>query len=82
MELRVAREEHNITFTLSDLTPGLPEDATEGLDGSLDPNIRFAGHGIGLVITRELCALMGGELLAERIAGSSPTYTMVLPDQV
>jgi len=87
LELRVDREGEKIRFTLSDLTPGLPDEAAEMLDALFAdsdqaPNIRFAGHGLGLVITRELCTLMGGELIADRVVGGSPTYTMLLPDKV
>ena len=70
-----------VNFTLRDLTPGLPE-GVEDLDLDQAPNIRFAGRGVGMVITRELCRLMGGDLVAERVPGSSPVYTLALPEEI
>jgi len=81
LELTASRNGSTVNFALRDLTPGLPE-GVEDLDLDQTPNIRFAGRGIGMVITREFCKLLGGELLAERIPGGSPVYTLALPDKV
>jgi signal transduction histidine kinase len=84
LELRVERAGNNLRFRMSDLSAGIAEEATDQLAdvfGSGNPNssLRFGGHGLGLVIGRHLCVMMGGDLTGTRQVGHSPTYTIMLP---
>jgi len=87
LELQVARVGAKIRFRMSDLSPGIAEEADDKLAeafASANPNstLRFGGHGLGLVIARHLCEMMGGDLVGERKVGHSPSYTITLPDKI
>ncbi|MCU0909516.1 MAG: ATP-binding protein, partial [Rhodobacteraceae bacterium] len=40
---------------------------------------RFGGTGLGLVITRQLCRLMGGDVQADSVPGEGTRFTVSLP---
>ena len=40
---------------------------------------RFGGTGLGLVITRQLCRLMGGDVQADSVPGQGSRFTVTLP---
>jgi hypothetical protein len=40
---------------------------------------RFGGTGLGLVITRQLCRLMGGDVQADSVPGRGTRFTVTLP---
>jgi PAS domain S-box-containing protein len=40
---------------------------------------KYGGTGLGLVISRQLCQMMGGEVTVESEAGRGSAFTMVLP---
>jgi signal transduction histidine kinase/CheY-like chemotaxis protein len=42
----------------------------------------FGGTGLGLVITRQFCELMGGDVSVESVAGKGTTFTIRLPAEV
>jgi signal transduction histidine kinase len=43
---------------------------------------RYGGTGLGLVISREFCRMMGGDLTVESEAGKGSTFTVTLPLRV
>ncbi len=87
LELRVARKGSNVYFKMSDLSPGIAEEASDKLaeafaSASRTSTLRFGGHGLGLEIARQLCEMMGGSLTGDREVGHSPTFTICLPDKI
>jgi len=86
LELQVSRTGSTLQFKMADLSPGIADDTTDQLaDAFATSNststIRFGGHGLGLVIARHLCEMLGGTLKGERQVGHSPVYTITLPDK-
>jgi signal transduction histidine kinase len=43
---------------------------------------KYGGTGLGLVITKHFCEMMGGTIRVESEAGKGSTFTMELPSQV
>ncbi len=43
---------------------------------------KYGGTGLGLVITRQFCRLMGGDVTAESVFGEGATFTIRLPNVV
>ncbi|MDX2315350.1 MAG: ATP-binding protein [Gammaproteobacteria bacterium] len=45
----------------------------------MDKDGEFGGTGLGLTISRRLCQLIGGDILAGGTLGSDSTFTIRLP---
>ncbi|MGB1275284.1 MAG: ATP-binding protein, partial [Nannocystaceae bacterium] len=43
---------------------------------------RYGGTGLGLSLTKNLCAMMGGKLLVQSTLGKGSTFTLRLPRDV
>lgn len=84
VSLTVRREQDNILFTVSDSGIGIsPEqlsrlfNAFEQADGSTTR--RFGGSGLGLVISRDLAKLMGGDITVRSQLGSGSQFCLNIP---
>jgi CheY-like chemotaxis protein/nitrogen-specific signal transduction histidine kinase len=85
--LEVRREAAVIAFRVSDTGIGMTPEQMNKLfaaftqaDASMTR--RFGGTGLGLVISRQFCRMMGGDITVESEMGHGSTFTMTLPATV
>jgi PAS domain S-box-containing protein len=88
VSLEVARESHNakdwVFMHVRDTGIGISQEEAARLFESFvqaDPSIhrKYGGTGLGLVITRRLCRMMGGNVTLVSKAGEGSTFTVWLP---
>jgi len=74
-------------FAVADTGIGIAEDQLERLFQPFSQVDRTGprrvdGTGLGLVVSRQLCRLMGGEVTVESVEGEGSTFTVELPARV
>lgn len=78
---------YELHFTVRDTGIGIPVDRLDRLFRSFSQvdsstTRRYGGTGLGLVICRRLCDMMGGRIWVESVEGQGSTFHVVLPLEV
>lgn len=79
-----------VDFVVMDTGPGIRREDLERLFEPFSQlevkqpkeGAKHEGTGLGLVITRRLCRLLGGDVTVESVVGSGSSFTMQLPVEV
>jgi len=86
LRLAAARDDGvtTVSMAVEDTGPGMTADQIERLFtpfDQLDAGVarKYGGSGLGLVISRELARLMGGEITASSAAGKGASFVLTMP---
>jgi CheY-like chemotaxis protein len=76
-----------LAFSVEDTGIGLKTEDTENLFREFEQfdthrNRGIEGTGLGLAISRDLCRLMGGDILIDSVYGKGSTFTAIIPQKV
>ena len=82
LRIRLLRTEQNITFTVEDSGPGIPEDAQSHIFDKFyqaDTSRMGEGNGLGLALVKRVLDLCGGTVSTENLPEGGCRFTVVLP---
>jgi signal transduction histidine kinase/CheY-like chemotaxis protein/HAMP domain-containing protein len=85
--LRLEEDRPTIQIAISDTGIGMSTEQLGRLfqafsQADASTTKKFGGTGLGLVITRHFCRLLGGDISVTSRVGEGSTFTIVIPDQV
>ena len=80
-------EQSELHFAVRDTGIGIPKDRMDRLFHSFSQvdsstTRRYGGTGLGLVICKRLCEIMGGRIWVESVADQGSTFHVVLPMEI
>ena len=80
-------DRYELHFEVRDTGIGIPSDRMDRLFHSFtqvdsSTTRRYGGTGLGLVICKRLCEIMGGRIWLESVSGQGSTFHVVLPFEV
>lgn len=83
VKVRVSKDYEHLEFEVSDTGIGIPGDKLEHIFGAfqqVDGSIsrKYGGSGLGLAISRQLAALLGGEIVVHSHPGKGSNFTIRL----
>ena len=83
---RIGTDKPMVRFAVSDTGIGMTEEQLGRLfqafsQADASTTKKYGGTGLGLVITRSFCQLLGGDISVTSKAGEGSTFTITLPDR-